>query len=579
MFVKLSEWANLVLVGSVTSCRKRSGLHLARTWRCGVPLVEDLESRELLAAVLGAGPTVPSSSLLTSTSNPPIPATSQSDKTEVSTNEVQVIPGDVARNAPITRVIPRIINGAETADFPSVGIVGDRDGGYGTGTLIAPDWVLTAAHTSDTLTNTSGRFTIGGVTYETEFVVMHARWNRELLGKDGANDIALWKLSQPVVGIEPSPLYTGSLRLNQTLTLVGYGYGGDAENGETGEFGTKRIGTTPIDHLTSTLISFDFDNPAESNTAHGDSGGPAFVNVGGVYYVAGVTSGGTKDDASLGDLSYDTRVSAYSGWIKSVMGGSVNWGVEDDFPDQISEGVTTITLSTAGSGSISGRLNVEKDIDVFRLSLPQSALTTLTLRGTNGTRTIPDPELTLMDETGVTVATNDNWNDDVEYSQLIQSLPPGTYYLQVNSSGNETKGTYRLSVEALADRVGDSIATAVPMAFNKRGGVNSVSSQLNTSTDIDVFSFIADRNGDFDVRLRNLSVHAFDPVVTLTDSAGNVLGTTLEHGPSYSEIRFRVNLDLGQRYFVHVQATDGGAGRYSLDAWYIRAKKAKKGKK
>ena len=42
-------------------------------------------------------------------------------------------------------IVPRIINGTPTDDFPSVGIVGTEElGSVGTGTLISPRHVLTA---------------------------------------------------------------------------------------------------------------------------------------------------------------------------------------------------------------------------------------------------------------------------------------------------------------------------------------------------------------------------------------------------------------------------------------------------
>ena len=61
------------------------------------------------------------------------------------------------------RVVP-IINGTTTALFPMVGIVGDSLGNSGTGTLIGERFVLTAGHLAEDVSQTAGRFTVGGKT-------------------------------------------------------------------------------------------------------------------------------------------------------------------------------------------------------------------------------------------------------------------------------------------------------------------------------------------------------------------------------------------------------------------------------
>jgi hypothetical protein len=220
--------------------------------------------------------------------------------------------------------VGRIINGTITNAYPSVGLIGDTNGMHCTASLIAPQYVLTAAHCLEGIGHAQGRFQVGGQTYSSSRIFIHPQYNPNAIGSDSAHDIAIMKLDRPVTNVTPSSIFRGTPTVGQMLTLVGFGEGGNASTGGDGTFGIKRVGTTPIDSVSSRLIHWNFDNNNESNTAPGDSGGPAFVTINGQQFIAGVTSGGTLANAAIGDQSFDTRVDAYKSWIDSIVGTGGN---------------------------------------------------------------------------------------------------------------------------------------------------------------------------------------------------------------------------------------------------------------
>jgi secreted trypsin-like serine protease len=195
------------------------------------------------------------------------------------------------------------------------------------GTLIDSRWVLTAAHVATEI-GPRGLVKIRGEIHHIERVVRHPDWHSNA---DVKADIALFRLAEPVTGVVPARLYTGSDEQGMAVTFVGRGGTGTGLTGPVREDGRTRAATNRVERAEGAVLRFRFDEPGDPDitdlegiSGPGDSGGPAYIERGGTLYVIGVSSaqnarpaGGARGHYKV--LEFYVRVSHYADWIRDTI--------------------------------------------------------------------------------------------------------------------------------------------------------------------------------------------------------------------------------------------------------------------
>ncbi len=194
-----------------------------------------------------------------------------------------------------------------------------------TGTMIAPDTVLTAAHCflgNDSRVSTGIIFGEQGSAEYVRATQVSLAPGFTLNGEVDRlfNDAAVMKLER-APGLPTLPLLASRSPAVGELGFV-YGYGlrnVNDERGETGDFISLEAGTMTVETVTPDHLFVLFGGGGV-NVCNGDSGGPLLVPVNGRLAIAGVVSQGNVEGCAAGDFTTYTNLQspAVRTWLDGV---------------------------------------------------------------------------------------------------------------------------------------------------------------------------------------------------------------------------------------------------------------------
>ncbi|MEO8503757.1 MAG: serine hydrolase [Acidobacteriota bacterium] len=254
------------------------------------------------------------------------------------------------------------------ARYPSVGHFGKT----GSGVLIAPRWVLTAAHVARAVGERKLSFDVAGVTIATGRVLLHPQWH-----DGGAKDLGLVELDQSTEGTATIPPCGSEPAVGDLMSLAGWGDPGNGQNGPRAASPALRAASNRVQRIDADWIVFGFEAPPAGETLEGvsgpgDSGGPA-ISTSEPACVAGISVWGDGQGRGPGRYGSEdgyARVASERQWILDTIAElevaqPVSDSVPNSAPGSVAEAaalrqIASLAAAAEASGEFSGVVLLER---------------------------------------------------------------------------------------------------------------------------------------------------------------------------------------------------------------------------